>query len=149
MKLAILFLAQIQNASPTPAITLDFNVVQAVLQVLAGAIAGGLYAIIASGLVLTYQASGVFNLGHGAVAFVTALVYFQLNQPTSAGGLGLPIVMTVANRAIGAPINIWNDHTDSMSQRDSGWLQLFAEVSRTSRPEATGSGLPSGPSGFT
>jgi pyruvate ferredoxin oxidoreductase alpha subunit len=35
--------------------------------------------------------------------------------------------MTVANRAIGAPINIWNDHSDSMSQRDSGWLQLFAE----------------------
>ncbi|MCI6583531.1 MAG: pyruvate ferredoxin oxidoreductase [Mobiluncus porci] len=45
----------------------------------------------------------------------------------NASGLGLPIVMTVANRAIGAPINIWNDHTDSMSQRDSGWLQLFAE----------------------
>ena len=36
----------------------------------------------------------------------------------NASGLGLPIVMTVANRAIGAPINIWNDHTDSMSQRD-------------------------------
>jgi len=63
---------------------------------LAGAIAGGLYAIIASGLVLTYQASGVFNLGHGAVAFVTALVYFQLNQPTSAGGLGLPILPAAA-----------------------------------------------------
>src|SRR5512132_167618 len=45
----------------------------------------------------------------------------------NASGLGLPIVMTVANRAIGAPINIWNDHTDSMSQRDSGWIQLFAE----------------------
>lgn len=45
----------------------------------------------------------------------------------NASGLGLPIVMTVANRAIGAPINIWNDHSDSMSQRDSGWLQLFAE----------------------
>ena len=40
---------------------------------------------------------------------------------------GLPIVMTVANRAIGAPINIWNDHSDSMSQRDCGWIQLFAE----------------------
>ena len=38
----------------------------------------------------------------------------------NAAGLGLPIVMTVANRAIGAPINIWNDHSDSMSQRDSG-----------------------------
>ena len=36
----------------------------------------------------------------------------------NAAGLGLPIVMTVANRAIGAPINIWNDHTDALSQRD-------------------------------
>jgi pyruvate ferredoxin oxidoreductase alpha subunit len=45
----------------------------------------------------------------------------------NASGLGLPIVMTVANRAIGAPINIWNDHSDSMSQRDSGWMQLYAE----------------------
>ena len=45
----------------------------------------------------------------------------------NAAGLGLPIVMTVANRAIGAPINIWNDHSDSMSQRDCGWVQLYAE----------------------
>jgi len=45
----------------------------------------------------------------------------------NAAGLGLPIVMTVANRAIGAPINIWNDHSDAMSQRDCGWIQLFAE----------------------
>jgi pyruvate ferredoxin oxidoreductase alpha subunit len=45
----------------------------------------------------------------------------------NAAGLGLPIVMTVANRAIGAPINIWNDHSDAMSQRDCGWIQLYAE----------------------
>jgi len=45
----------------------------------------------------------------------------------NASGLGLPIVMTIANRAIGAPINIWNDHSDSMSQRDSGWIQLYVE----------------------
>ena len=45
----------------------------------------------------------------------------------NASGLGLPIVMTLANRAIGAPINIWNDHTDAMSMRDAGWIQLFAE----------------------
>ena len=38
--------------------------------------------------------------------------------------------MTVANRAIGAPINIWNDHCDSMSQRDSGWIQLYAETNQ-------------------
>jgi pyruvate ferredoxin oxidoreductase alpha subunit len=45
----------------------------------------------------------------------------------NASGLGLPIVMTVANRAIGAPINIWNDHSDAMSQRDCGWIQLYAQ----------------------
>ncbi|HET9103385.1 MAG TPA: transketolase C-terminal domain-containing protein [Solirubrobacteraceae bacterium] len=45
----------------------------------------------------------------------------------NAAGLGLPIVMTVANRALGAPINIWNDHSDSMSQRDSGWIQLYVD----------------------
>ncbi len=48
----------------------------------------------------------------------------------NAAGLGLPIVMTLANRAIGAPINIWNDHSDSMSQRDSGWIQLYAETNQ-------------------
>lgn len=48
----------------------------------------------------------------------------------NASGMGLPIVMTVANRAIGAPINIWNDHGDSMSQRDSGWIQLYAETNQ-------------------
>jgi pyruvate ferredoxin oxidoreductase alpha subunit len=40
--------------------------------------------------------------------------------------------MTIANRAIGAPINIWNDHSDVMSQRDCGWIQLHA----TSNQEA-------------
>jgi pyruvate ferredoxin oxidoreductase alpha subunit len=50
----------------------------------------------------------------------------------NASGLGLPIVMTIANRAIGAPINIWNDHSDSMSQRDSGWIQLYAETNQES-----------------
>ena len=48
----------------------------------------------------------------------------------NASGLGLPIVMTVANRAIGAPINIWNDHSDSLSQRDSGWIQLYVETNQ-------------------
>jgi pyruvate ferredoxin oxidoreductase alpha subunit len=52
---------------------------------------------------------------------------FMCEAVYNASGLGLPIVMTVANRAIGAPINIWNDHSDAMSQRDSGWLQLYAE----------------------
>ena len=55
---------------------------------------------------------------------------FMAEAVYNASGLGLSIIMTVANRAIGAPINIWNDHSDSMSQRDSGWLQLFAETNQ-------------------
>ncbi len=55
---------------------------------------------------------------------------FMAEALYNASGLGLPIVMTLANRAIGAPINIWNDHSDSMSQRDSGWIQLYAETNQ-------------------
>jgi len=42
-------------------------------------------------------------------------------------GLRLPLVLTCANRAISAPINIWNDQQDSISLRDSGWIQIYAE----------------------
>ncbi|NWG74244.1 MAG: pyruvate ferredoxin oxidoreductase [Rubrivivax sp.] len=55
---------------------------------------------------------------------------FMAEAVYNAAGLGLPIVMTVANRAIGAPINIWNDHSDAMSQRDCGWIQLYAETNQ-------------------
>lgn len=48
----------------------------------------------------------------------------------NASGLRLPVVMAVANRALGAPINIWNDHSDSMGVRDSGWVQLYAETNQ-------------------
>ena len=48
----------------------------------------------------------------------------------NASGMGLPIVMTLGNRAIGAPINIWNDHSDSMAMANSGWIQLFAETNQ-------------------
>jgi len=55
---------------------------------------------------------------------------FMAEAVYNASGLGLPIVMTIGNRAIGAPINIWNDHSDSMSMRDAGWIQLFAETAQ-------------------
>ncbi|MDR2623874.1 MAG: pyruvate ferredoxin oxidoreductase [Methanobrevibacter sp.] len=45
----------------------------------------------------------------------------------AAAGMRLPIVMANANRAISAPINIWNDQQDSIAQRDSGWIQLYVE----------------------
>ncbi len=55
---------------------------------------------------------------------------FMAEAVYNASGLGLPIVMTVGNRAIGAPINIWNDHQDSLSMRDAGWIQLYAETNQ-------------------
>jgi len=48
----------------------------------------------------------------------------------NVAGLGLPVVMTIGNRAIGAPINIWNDHSDAMAMKDAGWIQLFARDSQ-------------------
>lgn len=43
-----------------------------------------------------------------------------------AAGSRAPIVMVVATRAVGAPWNIWNENTDFMSERDSGWIMAFA-----------------------
>ncbi|MBI1173199.1 pyruvate ferredoxin oxidoreductase [bacterium] len=55
---------------------------------------------------------------------------FMAEAVYNAAGLGLPIVMTVGNRAIGAPINIWNDHSDAMALKDAGWIQLYAETNQ-------------------
>jgi len=42
-------------------------------------------------------------------------------------GMRLPLVITGVNRALSAPLSIWNDHQDTLALRDSGWLQLYAE----------------------
>src|SRR3989304_6156295 len=57
-------------------------------------------------------------------------ILFMAEAVYNAAGLGLPIVMTIGNRAIGAPINIWNDHSDSMAMKDAGWIQLYAETNQ-------------------
>jgi pyruvate ferredoxin oxidoreductase alpha subunit len=53
-----------------------------------------------------------------------ALMYEVLYN---VSGMRLPIVMNVANRALGAPLNIWNDQQDSVGARDVGWLQIYVE----------------------
>ncbi|QYZ79934.1 pyruvate ferredoxin oxidoreductase [Methanofollis formosanus] len=45
----------------------------------------------------------------------------------NVAGMRQPVVMTIANRAMGAPLNIWNDQQDSISLRDAGWMQFYAE----------------------
>jgi pyruvate ferredoxin oxidoreductase alpha subunit len=47
-----------------------------------------------------------------------------------ASGCRVPVVMSVVNRALSAPINIHCDHSDSMAERDIGWIQLYAENSQ-------------------
>ncbi|MFO7968112.1 MAG: pyruvate ferredoxin oxidoreductase [Archaeoglobaceae archaeon] len=46
----------------------------------------------------------------------------------SVAGMRLPTTMVVTNRALSSPTNIWNDHSDSMSQRDTSWMQFYAET---------------------
>ena len=45
-------------------------------------------------------------------------------------GMRLPLVITGVNRAVSAPLSIWNDHQDTLALRDTGWLQLYAENSQ-------------------
>ncbi len=60
----------------------------------------------------TATASQGFFLMHEVLYFVS--------------GMRLPVVMAVANRAVGPPTNIWGDYSDAMTARDTGWIQLFA-----------------------
>jgi len=59
--------------------------------VLSGLVSGALYALLATGLVLSYSASGLFNFAHGAIAYITALAFYELHS-----GFGLPAVPTAA-----------------------------------------------------
>jgi pyruvate/2-oxoacid:ferredoxin oxidoreductase alpha subunit len=47
-----------------------------------------------------------------------------------ASGSRLPIVMVNVSRALGAPWNLWSDHSDSLSQRDTGWLQIYCATNQ-------------------
>jgi len=77
----------------------------------------------AASIVLGASASGVrtYTATSSQGLLLMAEVLFNIS------GMRLPVVMTNANRAISAPINIWNDHQDAMAMRDAGWIMLFSE----------------------
>ncbi len=52
---------------------------------------------------------------------------YMAEQLHWTAGARLPMVMCVVNRAVGAPFNIWNDQQDSISQRDTGWIQIYVK----------------------
>jgi ABC-type branched-subunit amino acid transport system ATPase component/branched-subunit amino acid ABC-type transport system permease component len=71
--------------------------------VISGAVAGSLYAILASGLVLSYSASGLFNFAYGGIAFTSAVLYYELNT-----GLGWPIAYSaIAAILVFGPVLGW------------------------------------------
>ncbi|MEK7557995.1 MAG: pyruvate ferredoxin oxidoreductase [Patescibacteria group bacterium] len=77
----------------------------------------------AASIVLGASATGVrvySATSSQGLLLMTEVVY-------NIAGMRLPIVMTCANRAVSAPINIWNDQQDVMTIRDAGWILLFAE----------------------
>ncbi|MCX8190283.1 MAG: pyruvate ferredoxin oxidoreductase [Candidatus Diapherotrites archaeon] len=69
------------------------------------------------------QASGIRTFS--ATASQGLALMFEV-LPIVAGNR-MPCVMAVANRALSAPINIWNDHSDAVSVRDQGWIQIYVE----------------------
>lgn len=77
----------------------------------------------AASVVLGAEATGVRTY----TATSSQGLFYMMEVVFNIAGLRLPIVMTDANRAISAPINIWNDQQDTISLRDAGWIQLYAE----------------------
>lgn len=77
----------------------------------------------AASVVLGGAASGVRSFTATSSQGLLLMVEVVFN----IAGMRLPVVMTCANRAISAPINIWNDHQDAITVRDSGWIQFHAE----------------------
>jgi len=77
----------------------------------------------AASVVLGSQQAGVrsFTCTSSQGLLLMAEVVFNI------AGMRLPVLMINANRAVSAPINIWNDQQDSMAVRDAGWIQIFAE----------------------
>ncbi len=77
----------------------------------------------AASVVLGGSATGVrvFTATSSQGLFLMAEVLFNI------AGMRLPVVLTCANRAMSAPISIWNDHQDSVSLRDAGLIQFYAE----------------------
>jgi len=51
-----------------------------------------------------------------------------------ASSMRYPIVMTICNRALSAPLSVWGDHSDAMAVRDTGWIQVFCQNNPGDRP---------------
>ncbi len=107
-------------------ITPQTHIVESLAQLIANGLLDAQYISVesefsAASVVMGAAASGSRSYTASAsqgIMLMTEVLY-------NTAGLRIPTVMTVANRAVSAPLSIWNDHQDSMSVRDAGWIQLY------------------------
>jgi pyruvate ferredoxin oxidoreductase alpha subunit len=116
------------NVIPAYPITPQTHIVEALAQIVADGRLDAEFINVESEFAAASAVLGASAAGARAYTATTSQGLLLMTEVIYClAGMRLPVVMTCANRAISAPLNIWNDHQDSMSVRDAGWIQLHAE----------------------
>ena len=116
------------NVIPAYPITPQTHIVEALSQIVADGRLDAEFINVESEFAAASAVLGASAAGARAYTATTSQGLLLMTEVIYClAGMRLPVVMTCANRAISAPLNIWNDHQDSMSVRDAGWIQLHAE----------------------
>jgi pyruvate ferredoxin oxidoreductase alpha subunit len=109
-------------------ITPQTHIVEALAEMVADCTLDAEYITVESEFSALSACLGAVAAGSRAYSATTSQGLFLMFEVCfNLAGMRLPMVMTVANRAVSAPISIWNDQQDSISLRDSGWIQFYAE----------------------
>ncbi|MDD1666004.1 MAG: pyruvate ferredoxin oxidoreductase [Methanomicrobiales archaeon] len=116
---------QVISAYP---ITPQTHIVEALAEMVANCTLDAEYITVESEFSALSACLGAVAAGSRAYSATTSQGLFLMFEPCfNLAGMRLPMVMTIANRAVSAPLSIWNDQQDSISLRDSGWMQFYAE----------------------
>ncbi len=116
---------QVISAYP---ITPQTHIVEALAEIVANGELAADYITVESEFSALSACEGAVAAGSRAYSATTSQgLALMFEVCFNMAGQRLPLVMTIANRALGAPLSIWNDQQDSISLRDSGWLQFYAE----------------------
>ncbi len=116
---------QVVSAYP---ITPQTHIVEALAEIVANGELAADYITVESEFSALSACEGAVAAGSRAYSATTSQgLALMFEVCFNMAGMRLPLVMTIANRALGAPLSIWNDQQDSISLRDAGWLQFYAE----------------------
>lgn len=116
---------QVISAYP---ITPQTHIVEALAEIVANGELAADYITVESEFSALSACEGAVAAGSRAYSATTSQgLALMFEVCFNMAGMRLPLVMTIANRALGAPLSIWNDQQDSISLRDAGWLQFYAE----------------------